>query len=87
MAPKTARILVLPGDGIGPEVTSEALSLLSLLCSLRPDRLKVELSFADLGGAALDKIGKPVAEETVQKAKAVDAVLLGSGAALHFLPF
>lgn len=53
---KTANILVLPGDGVGPEITHEAVALLELVQELRPS-LKFKMTEELLGGAAIDKHG------------------------------
>ena len=72
----TKKILVLPGDGIGPETTAEAVKVLR---SLQKDgSLDIELSEALIGGAAIDEYGTPLPEETLEAARAVDAVLLGA---------
>ncbi|SDA60245.1 3-isopropylmalate dehydrogenase [Pseudomonas sp. NFPP33] len=70
------QILVLPGDGIGPEIMAEAVKVLNLANDKYA--LGFELSFDDLGGAAIDRYGVPLAEETLARAKAADAVLLGA---------
>tara|TARA_Y100000814_G_scaffold4338_1_gene4391 strand:- start:73 stop:1155 length:1083 start_codon:yes stop_codon:yes gene_type:complete len=70
------QILILPGDGIGPEIMAEAVKVLNLA----NDKfgLGYELSFDDLGGAAYDRYGSPLAYETLERARAADAVLLGA---------
>jgi 3-isopropylmalate dehydrogenase len=70
------QILVLPGDGIGPEIMAEAVKVLNLANDKYT--LGFELSFDDLGGAAIDRYGVPLADETLARAKAADAVLLGA---------
>jgi 3-isopropylmalate dehydrogenase len=72
----TKKILVLPGDGIGPEIVAEAVKVLEAL----RDRhgLAVELDHGLVGGAAIDATGGPLPEETLDKARAADAVLLGA---------
>lgn len=70
------QILVLPGDGIGPEIMAEAVKVLRL--ANEKFDLNVELSFDELGGAAVDKYGVPLADETLERARAADAVLLGA---------
>jgi 3-isopropylmalate dehydrogenase len=66
---------VLPGDGIGPEITAEAVRVLKALAS---DGLKLELEDALLGGSAVDATGQPYPEATRNLARAADAVLLGA---------
>ena len=72
----TQQVLVLPGDGIGPEITAEALKVLEALKI--SDGLDIEMSEDLVGGAAYDVHGVPLADETMEKAKAADAVLLGA---------
>ncbi|MDZ7314652.1 MAG: 3-isopropylmalate dehydrogenase [candidate division KSB1 bacterium] len=70
------RITVLPGDGIGPEVVAEAVKVLRTVAELAG--FKVELDYRDVGGAAIDKYGTPLPEETLAACRASDAVLLGA---------
>jgi 3-isopropylmalate dehydrogenase len=71
-----ARIVVLPGDGIGPEVTAEALRVLDAVAQ----RFGHAFSVADarIGGAAIDETGTPLPADTVTACRAADAVLLGA---------
>ena len=69
-------LLLLPGDGIGPEIMAEAEKILHLLQSKAG--LAVALDYADLGGCAVDATGEPYPEATRAKARAADAVLLAS---------
>ncbi|WP_027947833.1 3-isopropylmalate dehydrogenase [Litchfieldella anticariensis] len=69
------KILVLPGDGIGPEITREAVKVLEA-CQERG--LDVTVDEALVGGAAYDAHGEPLPETTLAKAKASDAILLGA---------
>ena len=72
----TKRILVLPGDGIGPEIVAEALKVLD---ALKGDHgLDVELDEGLVGGAAYDALGHPLPEVTLEMAREADAVLLGA---------
>ena len=70
------RILILPGDGIGPEVTGSAIELLSFLQSF----FSLDLTFKieDVGGTAFDKTGYPLPIETLEEAKKSDAILFGA---------
>ncbi|WP_305857798.1 3-isopropylmalate dehydrogenase [Balneatrix alpica] len=70
------RILILPGDGIGPEIMAEAVKVLEVV-NQRFD-LNLSLEQALVGGAAIDATGVPLPEETLAQAKAADAVLLGA---------
>ncbi len=72
----THRILILPGDGIGPEIIAEARKLLEVL--QRDFGLDIELDEAPVGGAGVDAAGQPLPEETLRRAQAADAVLLGA---------
>ena len=71
-----AKITVIPGDGIGPEVTREAVKVLDAVCSTYGH--KFDYSKALMGGAAIDATGCPLPDETVEMAKNSDAVLMGS---------
>lgn len=73
----TRKLLVLPGDHIGPEIIAEALKSLTILEEERPD-FKVQISYGLIGGASLDKTNEPITDETLDAAVASDAVLLGS---------
>ncbi|TCO80824.1 3-isopropylmalate dehydrogenase [Plasticicumulans lactativorans] len=70
------KILVLPGDGIGPEIVAEAVKVLEAL--RRDFGLAVELESGLLGGCAVDAHGQPYPEETRRLARAADAILLGA---------
>lgn len=73
---KKYKIAVIPGDGIGPEVTSSAVKVMRA-CA---DKFGFELDFKflDAGGCAIDKYGIPLPEETLSACKESDAVLLGA---------
>lgn len=71
----TYKIAVLPGDGIGPEITAQAVRVLE---ALRSDGLNLEFEQALIGGAAYRAHGEPLPESTLNLAKASDAVLFGS---------
>ena len=70
------KILILPGDGIGPEIIAEAVKLLDAL--KRSGDLAVELEHAHVGGAGLDASRSPLPETTLALARDADAVLLGA---------
>ena len=70
------KILVLAGDGIGPEIVAEAVKVLNALQA--EGAIDVTLEEALVGGAAYDAYGDPLPEETLAAAKASDAVLLGA---------
>jgi 3-isopropylmalate dehydrogenase len=66
------RVVVLPGDGIGPEVAAAAVRVLEAL------PLDVEVESRPFGGAAIDAVGEPLPAETLDACLAADAVLLGA---------
>lgn len=70
------KILILPGDGIGPEIVAEAVKLLDAL--KQTGDLAVELQYADIGGAAVEAHGSPLPEQTLALARAADAIVLGA---------
>lgn len=72
----TKKILVLPGDGIGPEIVTEAVNVLQT--AKEKFNLDVELDNALVGGAAYDKFGAPLPDVTMEKAREADAILLGA---------
>ena len=69
-------LLLLPGDGIGPEVTAESRMLVEQLNAAAA--LAVTIAEAHFGGAAIDATGVPIEPETIEKALAADAVLMGA---------
>jgi 3-isopropylmalate dehydrogenase len=69
------KIAVLPGDGIGPEITAEALKVLRFLAR---EGVAIECEEASIGGAGYDAAGDPLPEATLALAQAADAVLLGA---------
>ena len=72
----TRNILILPGDGIGPEVMAEVERLISWFNAR--STTKFETSHDLVGGTSFDKHGTPVTEEAMKKALAADAVLFGA---------
>ena len=76
MSNKLKRILILPGDGIGPEVCSIAKELLSLID--QKYSLGLELNEGLIGGVAYEETGNPLPQETLDKAKISEAILLGA---------
>ena len=69
-------VLVLAGDGIGPEIVAEAVKVLDILDS--DFGLDIELDHGLIGGSAIDATGSPLPDETLVKAKNADALLLGA---------
>src|SRR3989442_6419435 len=74
--PDEARVALLPGDGIGPEVIHEAVKVLRAVAR----RFVLELGFTELpiGGVATDATGTPLPDVTLQSCLRADAVLLGA---------
>ena len=70
------KIVLLPGDGIGPEVTRAAANVLQE-CA-REFQHQFELVEMPIGGAAIDKTGKPLPNETLDACRKADAVFLGA---------
>ncbi len=68
----SSRIVVLPGDGIGPEVAAEAVRVLEAL------PLDLEIEERLFGGAAIDAVGDPLPADTLAACRSADAVLLGA---------
>jgi 3-isopropylmalate dehydrogenase len=73
---KKAKLVVLPGDGIGPEVVAEARRVLERVAA----RFGHQFSFAEHlnGGVAIDQTGGPLPKETVAACREADAILLGA---------
>ncbi|MCZ8147145.1 MAG: isocitrate/isopropylmalate family dehydrogenase, partial [Roseomonas sp.] len=85
--PANKKLLVLPGDGIGPEVMRETRRIIDWMERRR--MVSFEISEGLVGGAAIDATGSPCPDETVEAAMAADAVLFGSvgGPKWDSLPF
>ncbi|KHE70307.1 3-isopropylmalate dehydrogenase [Halobacillus sp. BBL2006] len=69
-------IVLLPGDGIGPEVTKAAKRVLEAVAERYQHTFTFESQ--DIGGAAIDHQGSPLPEDTVEACKKADAVFLGA---------
>ncbi|BAO44210.1 3-isopropylmalate dehydrogenase [Thiolapillus brandeum] len=69
------KILILPGDGIGPEIVNQAVKVMDKLAG---EGLDIELDEALVGGAAIDATGGPLPDTTLDLAKEADAILLGA---------
>lgn len=72
----TAKIAVLPGDGIGPEIIAEAIKLLD--CLKNDFGFAVEFETAAIGGAGYDQSGKPLPDATLELCRQSDAILFGA---------
>lgn len=70
------RITLLPGDGVGREIVPEAVRVLESVAKRRGRRF--EFREALVGGAAIDRVGVPLPDETLKVSLAADAVLLGA---------
>jgi 3-isopropylmalate dehydrogenase len=73
---KVFNLLVLPGDGVGPEVINEAIKIIDVVNEITD--IKINYEFDYIGGACLDKFKEVIRQETLTKALKVDAVLLGA---------
>src|SRR5579859_8135822 len=73
--PANKKLLILPGDGIGPEVMREVRRVIDWM----DRRRMVSFDVTDdlVGGAAIDARGTPINDDTIQKAKEADAILFG----------
>src|SRR5690349_2194055 len=72
----TADLVLLPGDGVGPEVMAEAEKALAAVERRFGHRLRTETAL--FGGAAYDAYGVPLRDEEIRRCRAADAVLLGA---------
>ncbi|WP_067219730.1 3-isopropylmalate dehydrogenase [Marinomonas gallaica] len=70
------KVLILPGDGIGPEIVEQAVRVLDAVNASFD--LGIEHESALVGGSAYDETGSPLPETTLDKAKAADSILLGA---------
>ncbi|PWN50769.1 putative LEU2-beta-isopropyl-malate dehydrogenase [Violaceomyces palustris] len=73
----TYNVVLLPGDGIGPEVISEAQKVLELVSKKSAD-FDIKLTPYHFGGAGIDAAGKPLPDDTLAACKAADAILFGA---------
>ena len=71
-----ADIAILPGDGIGPEVTAAAVEVLRAVAAHHGHDFR--FNTYDIGGIAIDRHGEPLPQATLEGCKAADAVLLGA---------
>ena len=72
----TGKIALIPGDGIGPEIVAEAKKVLDTVAKKYGHEFEYETLL--MGGCSIDAYGEPLTEESLKKAKASDAVLLGA---------
>lgn len=76
MAAQELKLLILPGDGIGPEVMAQARRILEYVTQIHGVALNIQSDL--IGGASVDAIGVPISDEVVEAALEADAVLLGA---------
>ena len=72
---RSLKVLLLPGDGIGQEVTASAGRILEKVA--RVENCEIDLLEGQIGGTAIDAMGDPLPEQTLDLAKECDAILLG----------
>ncbi|TDL29817.1 3-isopropylmalate dehydrogenase [Rickenella mellea] len=77
MSKKIYNIVVLPGDGIGPEVVEQAVRVLEVISAASTD-FQLNLSSHDFGGCAIDATGVPLPDATLNACQEADAILMGS---------
>ena len=70
------KIGVLPGDGIGPEITAQAVKVIDAVCARYGHQAKY--TYAEVGAAAIDRYGDPYPEQTHRVCMESDAVLFGA---------
>ncbi len=75
-------LAILPGDGIGPEVTEQAIKVLDAIGERF--RYSFEYKYGEIGAAPLKETGNPLPRATVELCKEVDAILLGATGHLYF---
>ena len=73
---KKFKIITLPGDGIGPEITSSAVKILNAISDLND--IEFEIVEKYVGGISIDKYGNPLTEETLLECLDADSVFLGA---------
>ena len=72
----TRKVLVLPGDGVGPEVMQQVFRMIDWFAKHRS--VSFDIAQGLIGGAAIDAAGVPMTDETLADAVAADAILLGA---------
>ncbi|MET0194269.1 MAG: isocitrate/isopropylmalate family dehydrogenase, partial [Hyphomicrobiaceae bacterium] len=72
----THSLLLLPGDGIGPEVMAEVEKVVAFLNKRSKAQFTTKTSL--VGGASIDKHGVPLSNETLAEARAADAIIFGA---------
>jgi len=77
-------IMVLPGDGIGPEIIAATMEVLGTLNTTMD--LGLDFTYEDAGFASLEKYGTTLREETLQRAKQYDGIILGPQSHMDYPP-
>ncbi|MCB1783604.1 MAG: 3-isopropylmalate dehydrogenase [Alphaproteobacteria bacterium] len=72
----TYKLQILPGDGIGPEIMTEAEKIISWLNANKD--IEIQTTRGLIGGAAIDEYGVPLSDETLEESRKSHAVLLGA---------
>ena len=73
---KKFQISLLPGDGIGQEISLEAIKILQWISRYTDYKLDIKEDL--IGGVSIDKFGSPLTDETLERIKESDAIILGS---------
>lgn len=76
------KVCVLAGDGVGPEITAEAVKVLQAICAAA--KTELEMTYGLIGGCAVEAEGVPLSPATVEKCRAAGAVLLGAVGGLQW---
>jgi 3-isopropylmalate dehydrogenase len=72
----SVRVAVLPGDGIGPEVVAQGVEILRKAAAMA--QVGLELHWGAVGGRAIDELGNPLPDQTLQLCRESDAILFGA---------
>jgi 3-isopropylmalate dehydrogenase len=78
------RIIVLPGDGIGPEITAATIDVLE--AANRQFKLGLTYDYDDVGFTSLEKYGTTLRDETLEKARGYDGIILGPQSHMDYPP-
>jgi len=78
------KIIILPGDGIGPEIVESATQVLKAAC--KKNRVELSLDYEDAGFASLKKYGTTLRNEVLEKAKNYDGIILGTQSHMDYPP-
>ncbi|KAG0015214.1 hypothetical protein BGZ80_009972 [Entomortierella chlamydospora] len=75
---RQSTVVLLPGDGVGPEVVAEAKRVLELVAKVRPHKVNITFKEELIGGASIDAAGTALTDAALASCKAADAILLGA---------